>query len=124
LLGVTGLYGLWILYSTQKRRVRLHTIFSVLVTGSVIVTLIGLNIYQTGHMSGAPRSAGGGLGSVPIHAAHLGWAFIGILSSPEIARFIGGVESPIGIIIGYTVLGIVFVHSFWSDISSRFDQQL
>ncbi len=115
LLGVTGLYGLWVLYSTEKHRTRLHTTLSVLVTGGVIVALMGLNLYQTGHLSGAARSSGGGLASFPIHAAHLGWAFIGGLSSPNVAGIVGGVESPVGIVTGYAVLGIVLllcVHAF------------
>lgn len=107
LLGVIGLYGLWVLYSTEKRRTHLHTTLSILMAGGVIVALMGLNLYQTGHVGGAPRSSGGGVAALPIHAAHLGWAFIGGLSSPNVAGVVGGVESPVGIAIGYAVLGFV-----------------
>jgi hypothetical protein len=109
LLGVIGLYGLWVLYSTEKRRTRLHTTLSVLVAGGVIIALMGLNLSQTGHVGGAARYSGGGLAAFPIHAAHIGWAFIGGLSSPNVAGIIGGVESPVGLTIGYAVLGIALL---------------
>jgi hypothetical protein len=124
LLGVIGLYGLWILYSTERRRTRLHTTLSVLVAGGVIVALMGLNLYQTGHVGGASRSSGGGIAAFPIHAAHLGWAFIGGLSSPNVAGIIGGVESPIGIIIGYTVLGFALFLCVRTFFRERYVQML
>jgi len=124
LLGVIGLYGLWVLYSNRKRRTRVHTILSVLSAGGVILALIGLNVYQTGYASGAPRSPGGGFASVPIHAAHLGWAFIGGLSSPNVAEIIGGVESSGGLAVGYLLLGTVLLLCIRAFVKERHVQSL
>jgi len=126
LLGVMGLYALWTLYADRRKEVIVHALASCFVAGGFIALLILINIYQTGHMSGATRPSGGGGWALPTHAVHLGWGFIGVVSSKKIfTEIVGGEESLLGIAGGVLVLGLVFAicyRAFVEEKRSQFDR--
>ena len=82
----------------------IHVGLAIGMVAILISCLLAVNVLQTGHLSGGSRGSGGGIGALPFHAAHMGWSFISVVSAPQVAHFVGGVESPVGLMIGWTVL--------------------
>ena len=129
LIPVIGLYWLIRVYEERNFENKVHAFIAIMLSGLVILTLIGLNLYQTGHMSGKSRPPGGGIIESPFHAADLGWSFIGIASPPRsgmqrVAEFLGGFESLLGLTVGWTILGIVLLLCARAFVKSKYSQVL
>ncbi|HZP59174.1 MAG TPA: hypothetical protein VFB27_02540, partial [Opitutaceae bacterium] len=83
----------WLMVQWQElRRARRlsEAIAACLITAALMTTLIGINVYQSGHASGADRGSAPGLHTLPCQLLNLGW------SAPS-ALFAGGLRDRLGI---------------------------